>query len=146
MGRLHDAKEGGMRQSTHDPVAHPHHRWWPLQEGRVTFSQMICLAILFLVGMQSVKFIASWYDNWRLQEAMQDAVHDASISMDTTVMSTVLTRAKELKIPLDPRNLHLERNSQGRTRLWATYEVTLTFPLGFSRTSRFRPEVRSGRR
>jgi hypothetical protein len=146
MGRLHDAKEGGTRTSIHDPVAHPHHRSWPLQEGRVTFAQLICLAILFLVGMQSVKFIASWYDNWRLQEAMQDAVHDASISMDTAVMSTVLTRAKQLKIPLDPRNLHLERNSQGGTRLWAAYEVTLIFPLGFSHTSHFRPEVRSGRR
>lgn len=135
-----------MRKSTQDLVAHTRNRWWLLQEGRVTFSQILCITILFLVGMQSLKFISTWYDNWRLEEAMQDAVNDASISMDTAVMSNVLTRAKQLKVPLDPRNLHIERSSQGGTRLWAAYEVTLTFPLGFSHTSHFRPEVRSGRR
>jgi hypothetical protein len=146
MGRPHEEKEVVMRKPTQGPFAHSRNRWWLFQEGRVTFSQIICITILFLVGMQSLKCIAAWYNNWRLEEAMQDAVNDASFSTDPALIASVLAKAQQLQVPLDPQNLYVERSSQGGIRLWATYQVTLTFPLGFSHTQRFRPEVRSGRR
>src|SRR5882724_12175701 len=141
-----DAQEVVRCTPTHDTFAHPCSGQWLLQDGRVTFSQMVCLAVLVFVGTQGLKFVASWYDHLRLKVAMQEVVHEAPWSTDTAMISAVLTKAQQLKVPLDPRHLHVERSSQSDTRLWASYAVTLTFPLGFSHTQHFGPEVRSGRR
>jgi hypothetical protein len=76
---------------------------------------------------------------------MQESVTQAQVSTDATVIGAVLAKATQLKVPLAPSDIHLERSRQGDVRLWAAYEVTLTLPLGFSHTQSFRPEVRSGR-
>jgi hypothetical protein len=146
MGWRQDEKVVVMCQSTQAPFAHPCNGRWLLQEGRATFSQLICLAVFCLAGLQGLKFMASWYDNWQLEEAMQAVVNDTSFSTDAGMINAVLAKAQKLKVPLAPRNLHIERSSHGGTRLWAAYEVIVTFPLGFSQTYNFHPEVRSSRR
>src|SRR5262245_24239294 len=96
--------------STQPCSAHSRNGWWSLQEGRVTFSQLICLAIIGFVGLQCMKLSVCWYDNWQLEETMQVVVNDASFSTDAAVINTVLAKARKLKVPLDPRDLHIERN------------------------------------
>jgi hypothetical protein len=112
----------------------------------VTFSQLICLGVLCLVGLQGMKFSVCWYDNWQLEEGMQDVINDASFSTDAAVIHAVLAKAQTLKVPLDPRNLHVERIAHRGMRVWASYDVTLAFPLGLSQTYTFHPEARSNRR
>lgn len=131
---------------THDILAHPRDRRWLLQEGGITVTQVFTLAVLCLLGLQGLKFIASRYDHLQIAKTMQHAVNEAPFSTDAAVVRTVLAKAKALQIPLDPRAIHLERSAHGGARLWAEYDVTVTFPLGFSHTQRFRPEVRAGRR
>jgi hypothetical protein len=92
-----------------------------------------------------MKFSVFWYDNWQLEEAMQAVVNDASFSTDASVIHAVVAKARKLKVPLDPRNLHVERSTHQGTRLRASYDVTFTFPLGLSQTYTFHPEVQSRR-
>jgi hypothetical protein len=145
MGHPHDEKVVVMRTSTHALFAHPCNGRWLIQEGWVTFSQLICLAVLGLVGLQGMKFSVFWYDNWQLEEAMQEVVNDASFSTNAAVINAVLAKAQKLKVPLDPRNLHVEWSTHQGTRLWATYDVHVDFSLGFSQTYNFHPEVQSRR-
>jgi hypothetical protein len=93
-----------------------------------------------------MKLSVYWYDNWRLEEAMQEMVNDAPFSTDAEVINAVLAKAQKLNVPLDPRQLHIERSSHRGTRLWATYDVRFTFPLGFSQTYTFHLEAQSTRR
>ena len=58
----------------------------------------------------------------------------------------MVAKAQKLKVPLDPRNLHVERSAHRGMRLWAFYDVTFAFPLGLSQTYTFHPEVQSRRR
>jgi hypothetical protein len=112
----------------------------------MSFAKLFALAVLLMGGVLGVKFIASWYDDLQLKGAMQEFVKEAPLSTDAAVISAVLAKAQQLKVPLDPRDIHLERSPQGSMRLWAEYDVTVTFPLGFSHTQGFRPEVWSSRR
>jgi hypothetical protein len=75
---------------------------------------------------------------------MDESVSQAPFSTDAAVIRAVQPKAEQLNIPLAPRDIHLERGSPGGVRLWAEYDVAVTFPLGFSHTQRFRPEVGSG--
>jgi hypothetical protein len=111
----------------------------------MSFTKVFTIVVVLMAGFLGLKVVAPWSDNWRLKAAMQESVNQASLSTDAEVISSVLAKAKELQVPLDPREIHLERRGPGGTRLWAAYDVTLTFPLGFSHTQRFRPAVRAGR-
>ena len=141
MDGLHPDKKAGINDAIPDPLTHHGIGSRSRQEGRVSFSQVIMVAAVFILGMQGLKFISPWYDNLRLKGSMQESVNQAQLSTDGEMISTVLAKAKELQLPLDSRNLHVERNAQGGTRLWAQYEVTLSFPFGFSHTQTFRPDV-----
>jgi len=99
-----------------------------------------------VAGFQGLKFVASWYDNLRLTGAMQEVVNQVQVLTDGDMISAVLTKAQELKVPLDPRHLHVERSTYGGARLWATYDVMVALPLGFSQTYTFHPEVQSTHR
>jgi hypothetical protein len=116
-----------------------------MQDGRVTFSQVFTVAVIFLLGIQGLRFIAPWYDYLRLKGSMQESVNQAPILTDGDMISAIIGKAKELKVPLASRNIHVDRRGQGGVRLWAEYDVTLTFPLGLTYTQNFRPEVRSVR-
>jgi hypothetical protein len=108
-------------------------------------SRVLTLAVLVAAGIQGLKFIAPWYDYLRLKGAMQESVGQAQFATDAAVISVVQAKAEQLNVPLAPRDIHVERSPQRSIRLWAEYDVTLNFPLGFSHTQRFRPEVNSGR-
>jgi hypothetical protein len=111
----------------------------------MSVGKLVTITVFVIVSMMGLRFVSSWYDHLRLQETMREAVAQAPVLPDDAVITSVLVKAKELQVPLDPRQIHLERSGYSGTRLWAEYEVTLTFPLGFSHTQRFRPDVRSGR-
>jgi hypothetical protein len=111
----------------------------------MSIGKIVTITVLLMIAMVGLKFVSSWYDHLRLQETMREAVAQAQVLTDEAVISSVLVKAKDLQVPLDQRHIHLERGWYGGTRLWAEYHVTLTFPLGFSHTQRFRPDVRSGR-
>jgi hypothetical protein len=145
MERLHNENEVVLSDTTRDPVVPHGNHLLTLQEGRATFAQVFTVAVVFVLGMQGLKFITPWYDYLRLKGTMQKSVNQAQVSTDEAVISAVLGKAKQLQVPLAPRDIHLERSSYSGTRLWAAYEVTLTFPLGFWHTPTFRPEVRSAR-
>jgi hypothetical protein len=111
----------------------------------MSFGKIVTITVSVMASIVGLMFISSWYDNLRLQETMREAVTQAQVLTDDAVITSVLAKAKELKVPLDQRHIHLDRSGHGGTRLWAEYHVTLTFPLGFSHTQRFRPDVRSDR-
>jgi hypothetical protein len=111
----------------------------------MSFAKLFTVAVLLMAAILGLKFVASWYDYLQLKGAMQESVTQAQGSTDAAVISAVQAKAQQLKVPLVPRDIHVERAPQGGVRLWAEYDVTLSFPLGFSHTQSFRPEVRSGR-
>jgi hypothetical protein len=111
----------------------------------MSFSKLVTIAVLLMAAIVGLKVAASWYDYLQLKAAMWESIEEAALSTDATMISAVLAKARQLKGPLDARDIHLERNAQGGVRLWAEYDVTMTLPLGFSHTQSFRPEVRSGR-
>ena len=111
----------------------------------MSLCKLVTITVLVMASIMGLRFVASWYDHLRLQETMREVVSQAQVLPDDAVIHSVLVKAKELKVPLDAQQIHLERSRHGGTRLWAVYEVTLTFPLGFSHTQRFRPDVRAGR-
>src|SRR5215813_603284 len=143
MQRLQHVKVVVASDAAPAPLAHHGHHSWTLQDGRVTFSQVFTVAVIVLLGMLGLKFIAPWYDYLRLKGAMQESVNQAQLSTDEELMSAVQNKAKELKVTLASRNIHVERSGQSGVRLWAEYDVQLTFPLGFSHTQIFRPDVGS---
>jgi hypothetical protein len=145
MERLQNQWKWVMRGSAQDTLARHRNRSMTLQEGGVTFSQIFTVAVLFLIGFLGIKFLAPWSDYLSLKAAMQASVNQAQVSTDAALVSAVLDKATRLKIPLDPEDVHLTRNGPGSVGLWAQYDVTLSFPLGFSHTQTFRPEVRSVR-
>jgi hypothetical protein len=111
----------------------------------MSFSRIVTITVAVMASIVGLRFVSSWYDHLRLQATMREAVAQAQVLTDDAVITSVLAKAKELQVPLDQRGIHLERNGPGGTRLWAEYQVTLSFPLGFSHTQRFRPDVRAGR-
>jgi hypothetical protein len=111
----------------------------------MSIPRMLTLAVLVVVGIQGLKFIPPWYNYLRLKGAMQESVSQAQLSTDAAVISAVQAKAEQLEVPLVRRDIHVERKPQAAVRLWAEYDVSLNFPLGFSHTQRFRPEVWSGR-
>ena len=111
----------------------------------MSIPQVLTLAVLVVVGIQGLKFTTPWNDYLRLKGAMQESVSQAQLSTDAAVISAVQAKAEQLEVPLVRRDIHVERKPQAAVRLWAEYDVTLNFPLGFSHTQRFRPEVWSGR-
>jgi hypothetical protein len=145
MDRLYHENEVVVRDTTQGTVAYQHNRPRIPPDGRVTFSQLFTVAILCVVGIQGLKFITPWYDYLRLKGSMQESVNQAPVLTDGDMVSAIIAKAKELDVPLTPRNIYVDRRAQGGVRLWAEYDVTLTFPLGLSYTQYFRPEVRSAR-
>jgi hypothetical protein len=111
----------------------------------MSISRILTVVLLIMVGILGLKFIPPWYDYLRLRGGMYESVKEAPFSTDETVISAVQATAQQLNIPLARRDIHVERSAQGGVRLWAEYDVTMTFPLGFSHMQRFRPEVRSNR-
>jgi hypothetical protein len=111
----------------------------------MSVSKLVTAAVLLMAAIVGLKIAASWFDYLQLKGTMRESAKEAAFSTEATVISAVLAKAKALHLPLDTRDIHLERNAQGGVRLWAEYDVTMTFPLGFSHTQRFRPEVKSGR-
>lgn len=109
----------------------------------MSFSKLVTVGVLLIAAVVSLQIAAPWYDYLRLKGAMRESVRQAQMSTDATVISAVLAKARELKVPLDARDIHLERSRHGEVRLWAAYDVTLHWQLGFSHTQRFRPEVRA---
>jgi hypothetical protein len=107
--------------------------------------KVLTLAVLVVVGIQGLKFIAPWYNYLRLKGAMQESVSQAQLSTDAAMISAVQAKAEQLEVPLILSDIHVERKTPAGVQLWAEYDVTLNFPLGFSHTQRFRPEAWSGR-
>jgi hypothetical protein len=145
MERLYHESEVAAGETTKDSVAYHFNRSRIPQDGRASFSQVFTVVILCVVGIQGLKFIAPWYDYLRLKGSMQESVNQAPLLTDGDMIGAVIAKAQELKLPLVSRNINVDRRGQGGVRLWAVYDVTLTFPLGFSYTQTFRPEVRSVR-
>jgi hypothetical protein len=138
-------QEEVARESTQATLTHRRPRSQAFEAGGATFSQVFTVTVLFVVGILGIKFIAPWSDYVSLKAAMKESVNQAQVSTDAAVISAVLAKATQLQISLVPGDVHLTRNGPGDVRLWAEYDVTLTFPLGFSHTQTFRPEVRSVR-
>ena len=138
-------QKGVAREVTQETLTHRRPRSRAFEAGGATFSQVFTVTVLFVVGILGIKFIAPWSDYVSLKAAMKESVNQAQVSTDAAVMSAVLAKATQLQIPLAPGDVHLTQTGPGAVRLRAAYDVTLTFPLGFSHTQTFRPNVRSAR-
>jgi hypothetical protein len=62
MKRLYDEKSAAMGDTPEGTLPHHDQRSEAPQEGRATFSQVFTVAVIFLVGIQGLKFITPWYD------------------------------------------------------------------------------------
>jgi hypothetical protein len=72
---------------------------------------------------------------------MQEAINQAPVLTEAEVIQTVMAHARDLHVPLAPQDIHVIRTSEGGMRMYAEYDMTMTFPLGFARMLSFRPEV-----
>jgi hypothetical protein len=95
MDRLNHEKTVGSGDIAQDTVAAHENRWRTLPDGRVTFSQVFTVAILFVVGIQGLKFIGPWYDYLRFKGAMQESVNQAPLLTNGDMINAVMAKAKE---------------------------------------------------
>lgn len=116
------------------------------QDGRITFFHLFTIVVIIVVGINAMKFVVPWIDNYRLKGRMQESINQAKLLTDQDMIKSVVDKAKELRIKLAPENIEVTRINGGGTRLRAEYEVTIeTWPVRFYRDLSFRPDVVKGR-
>lgn len=110
-------------------------------EGGITVSRLLILAVMLLGGMQALKFVSPWVSSLRLQSAMQEVIDQAPVLTEPEMIQAVMAQARALNLPLAPQDIRVIRDRSGSLRLYAEYDVTVTFPFGSAYTLSFRPEA-----
>jgi hypothetical protein len=67
----------------------------------MSFSRIVTATVFITASVVGLRFVSPWYDHLRLKATMQEAVAQAQVLTDEAMISSVLVRAQELKVPLD---------------------------------------------
>ena len=106
-------------------------------EGRVgCLFWSVVLAFVVLIG---IKMVPVKYASSQLFDFMDEQAKFAQQSTPDRMKKSILRRARELQLPLDPKRLTVKR-SGGRIHIECSYEVPIEFP-GYTYVWRFEEEI-----
>ena len=102
-------------------------------EGKIGFFiAVIVVAAAIYAGFQFVPTYVASYD---LKDTLRREVQGASLKKDKAIVATILAKAKELKLPIGPKNIEAVRtNAKFTLRIHFTKEMDMAL---FTYTFRF---------
>lgn len=112
-------------------MASPISRQNRFQRGEGKIGVIITLLLLVISVVVAIKAIPVKIVDTEFKDFMDEQAKFAGDRKADSIHKAILHRAKELQIPLDKKNLRVER-PRDRVRIECTYTVTLEFPLGFT--------------
>lgn len=106
-------------------------------EGRV--GCLFWLVVLAIVALVGIKMVPVKYASAQLFDFMDEQAKFAQKTTPDQMKKTILRRARELQVPLDPKRLTVTKRG-GRIRIKAAYEVPVEFP-GYTYVWQFEEEI-----
>ena len=106
-------------------------------EGRI--GCLFWLAVLAVVVLVGIKMVPVKYASAKLFDFMDEQAKFAQKTTPDRMKKTILRRARELQVPLDPKRLTVSKRG-GRIRIQAAYEVPIEFP-GYTYVWQFEEEI-----
>jgi hypothetical protein len=98
-----------------------------IRHGQGKLGCIIWLTILALFLFACAKFIPVKINTAELYDFMEEQAKWAGRTKDKDLHKRIMTRAKELELPLKAKNLTITRTG-GRIRMKAVYSVPIEFP------------------
>ena len=82
------------------------------QRGFITFSGLVLLLVVAAILFASYKLLPPYIDNYQLQDSMENIARTATYNRltEAEIRSQVLSEAQELGIPLDERQVVVQRS------------------------------------
>lgn len=109
--------------------------------GRITV--YMWLVVLFLVGHAGFKLVPMYMDSGRMEDEMKMKAGLAQVLKDEDILRDLVTKAKELDLPLTAESFVMSRDSDRRKMMIRTkWDVEVNFLWGaYVRTFHFEPVV-----
>jgi hypothetical protein len=109
------------------------------QRGEGRAGCIFWLAVLLITGLIGFKVVPVKYRNSQIYDFMYEQAKYAQQARPDRIRKDILRRARELKIPLDPKKLVVKRQG-GRIFLQMEYDEVINFP-GYTYTWHFKEVV-----
>lgn len=116
-----------LRLPAMPPVVLPEAPRRPRQAGAVTLSGMLLLLVLAAIVFAAIKLLPPYIDNYRLQDTLDTIARNATYSnrlSEADIRNEVLAEARELGIPLEPRQVNVQR-SGASVNIAVRYVITV---------------------
>jgi hypothetical protein len=116
------------------------------EKGAITFKMILILILLFLVIHVAVKVVPMYMDYSRMEDEMTVKAGLAQILKDEEILRDLVSKAKELDLPLTAESFIIKRDMERRKMMIRTeWDVEVNFLWGvYVRTFRFEPVVEEG--
>jgi len=120
-----------------------HDRMENNQRGGSRFTVYIWLLLLFLVVHVALKLVPLYMDYTRMKDTMTTKAGVAQVLKDEEILKDLVSKAKELDLPLGPEDFHMYRDEERRMMsISAEWDVEIHFLFGaYARTFHFEPKV-----
>ena len=107
--------------------------------GRITV--YIWFVVLFLVGHVGFKLVPMYMDSGRMEDEMKMKASLAQVLKDEDILRDLVTKAKELDLPLTAESFIMSRDNERRKmRISTKWDVEVNFLWGtYIRTFHFEP-------
>ncbi|HWP84918.1 MAG TPA: hypothetical protein VNN17_06995 [Terriglobia bacterium] len=93
----------------------------------MTLSGMLLLLVLAAIVFAAIKLLPPYIDNYRLQDTLDTIARNATYSnrlSEADIRNEVLAEARELGIPLEPRQVNVQR-SGASVNIAVRYVITV---------------------
>jgi hypothetical protein len=104
-----------------------------LGEGKIGF--LIAIILVAAAIFAGSKFVPVYVASYDMKDTLRREVQGAGLKNDKQILATVLDKAKELNLPIGPRNVEIKRtNSKFAMRIHFTQDMDMAL---FTYTFRF---------
>jgi hypothetical protein len=116
------------------------------ENGASTFKMILILFLLFIVIHISVKIVPMYMDYSRMKDEMTVKAGLAQVLKDEDILKDLVSKAKELDLPLTAESFIIKRDEERRKMMIRTqWDVDVRFLWGaYVRTYHFDPVVEEG--
>jgi predicted Holliday junction resolvase-like endonuclease len=116
------------------------------ENGASTFKMIVVLFLLFIVIHIAVKIVPMYMDYSRMKDEMTVKAGLAQVLKDEDILKDLVSKAKELDLPLTAESFILKREEERRKMMIRTkWDVDVHFLWGaYVRTFHFDPVVEEG--
>lgn len=97
------------------------------------------IAVLVLLGIMGIRLIPPYFENWKLQQYVNDLAADPSLAEQSpeTVRAHILSKAAALRLPVQASDVRVTRSGDA-LRIDVLYLVHVELP-GYTVDLHFRP-------